>query len=97
MIRRFRSLLHWLVTGENVGLFPVPPKPEVPKVNLEVKPDFHVEVIKPAIPSEHDAVLNAASTLVAGSIARGGHPDLQDNVERALELHRRVHAQLEKQ
>jgi len=92
MIERLRSLLRWLRTGE--GFFPEQPAPPVPQVNLQVKPDIHVEVIKPAIPSEHDAVLNAASTLIAGAIARGGQPDIEANVERALKLHKHVHSQL---
>ncbi len=98
MFKRLRIFFHWLWTGDGSQFFPVPEKPVV---RLEVKlpdpPDVKIQVIKPAIPSEHDAVLNAASTLVAGAISRGGQPDVLPNVERALELHRQVHHRLSKQ
>ena len=87
MLKRLIVFLKWLFTGDGSQFFPVPEKPVV---RLEVNPEVTIQVIKPVIPSEHDAVLNAASTLVAGAISRGGQPDIVPNVLRALEIHRHV-------
>jgi hypothetical protein len=91
MIRRFLSLVQWIVTGN--GFFPEQ-KPVVPIV---LKPEVTVEVVRPQIPSEHDSLCNTVATLISGCVARGGIPNTDREVAKAVEIHRYVRETLERE